>query len=493
MGNISFDAKWDERLESLGITGNVSSISNRESQTEFVPLSFSGNCNPYSADNQLDITVNLKALKLKNLNSFLPEESIALDGTARGTLTVRGKMSEPQIESRIFLERSSIYVHYLNTKYFFSDYINIKPNEITLENFGLTDDEGHQGALNGKVSHKNFSKWKIDVLLGFVDPFLMLNTSNQTEEAFFGKAYGTGFLGISGDLNSLSYQAQIKTEKGTYLGLPMGSSTEDEYDNFITFKSKSDSVVTESKSDLSGLKMNLGIDITPDARFEIIFDKSVGDVISGTGRGHIDLGVDQFSNLSMTGGLDLTEGNYKFTLKNLINKDFIVTPGGRIDWSGDPLAGNLDITAVYKVPASLYDLLNDPQYQGGQRVNVNLGLTLKGAMLNPIIDFDIDLPTVDQMTKSRVDAVLSSDQERNRQAFALLMLRRFVSPPSVSADHSSTSALSANGTELLSSQISNWLGQISDDFNLGFNYNPGDTSVTRKLHLRSAHNFSMTD
>lgn len=489
VGDISFDAKWDERLESLDINGNVSSVLNNDTKTEFVPLSFTGYCRPYNTDNQLDLTVNLKALKLKNLNSFLPKESIALDGTARGSLYIKGKLEAPQLESRIFLERSSVYVHYLNTKYYFSDYLNIKPDEIALENFAITDEEGHQGALNGKVSHKNFSKWKVDVRLAFMEPFLMLNTSSQSEEAFFGKAYGTGYLGVSGDINSLSYQAQVKTEKGTYLGLPMGSSTEDEYDSFITFKTKSDSIATETKRDLSGLKMNFGIDVTPEARFEIIFDKSVGDVISGAGRGHIDLGVDQFSNLSMTGGLDLTEGNYKFTLKNLINKDFTVTPGGRIDWSGDPLAGNLDITAVYKVPASLYDLLNDPQYQGGQRVNVNLGLSLKGPMLNPVIDFDIDLPTVDQMTRSRVSAVLSSDQERNRQAFALLMLRRFVSPPSVTADHSSTSALSANGTELLSSQISNWLGQISNDFNLGFNYNPGDDISNEEIALALSTQF----
>ena len=137
----------------------------------------------------------------------------------------------------------------------------------------------------------------------------------------------------------------------------------------------------------------------------------------------------------------------------------------------------------------MFDLLNDPQYQGGQRVPVDLGLTLKGAMLNPLIDFDIELPTVDQMTRSRVGAILSSDQERNRQAFALLMLRRFVSPPSVTSEHSSTSALSANGTELLSSQISNWLGQISNDFNLGFNYNPGDDISNEEIALALSTQF----
>ena len=489
IGDIYFDALWDDNNKALRLDGNLSAGIASGNVSKFIPLSFNGYYYPNQKDQQLDLTANIKAFKLQTLNAFLPDESILLQGTARGTLAVSGRIDAPKIQSRLFLERSSIYIDYLNTKYFFSSYLNILPDMITLDNIAITDEEGHQGQLTGQLLHSNFRNWNFDLMLDFNQPMLMLNTVEQADVPFFGKAYGSGYLGISGDANSLSYEAQLKTEKGTYLGFPMGSSSEDDYDSFIAFKPKTDSVISEVKSDLSGLKLNLGIDVTSDAKFEVIFDKSVGDVMSGVGKGHLDLGVDQFSNLSMSGGLDLLEGNYKFTLKNLINKDFVITPGGRIDWTGDPMAGNLAITAVYKVPASLFDLLNDPQYQGGQRVPVNLGLSLKGAMLNPLIDFDIELPTVDQMTRSRVGAVLNSDQERNRQAFALLMLRRFVSPPSVSADHSSTSALSANGTELLSSQISNWLGQISNDFNLGFNYNPGDDISNEEIALALSTQF----
>jgi hypothetical protein len=62
-------------------------------------------------------------------------------------------------------------------------------------------------------------------------------------------------------------------------------------------------------------------------------------------------------------------------------------------------------------------------------------------------------------------------------------MRRFVSPPNVTADHSSTNAFAANGTEFLSSQISSWLSQISDDFNLGFNYSPGDDISNEEIAL----------
>ena len=37
------------------------------------------------------------------------------------------------------------------------------------------------------------------------------------------------------------------------------------------------------------------------------------------------------------------------------------------------------------------------------------------------------------------------------------------------------SSLTTTGTELLSNQISNWLSQITDDFDLGFRWTPGST------------------
>jgi hypothetical protein len=46
--------------------------------------------------------------------------------------------------------------------------------------------------------------------------------------------------------------------------------------------------------------------------------------------------------------LELTQGSYLFTLKNLLNKPFEVKPGGTIAWYGDPMAAELDLQAIYK-------------------------------------------------------------------------------------------------------------------------------------------------
>jgi hypothetical protein len=261
----------------------------------------------------------------------------------------------------------------------------------------------------------------------------------------------------------------------------MNTSEDIEMGQFIRFVQKTKRVGVEEKLDLSGVSLNIQIDVTPDAELAIIFDEAVGDVMRGRGSGHISMGISKLSTFDMYGQIEIASGNYLFTLKNLINKDFTVQPGGTISWYGNPYNAELKLAAVYKVNASLSDVLTDAN-SNGQRVPVDLIMNLSGKMMNPGVDFNIQLPTVDPMTRSRFESVVSNEQERNRQAFALLVLRQFVSPPNIVRAETNFGVV-ANSTELLSSQISNWLSQISDDFNLGFNYRTGDQISNDEIAL----------
>jgi hypothetical protein len=55
--------------------------------------------------------------------------------------------------------------------------------------------------------------------------------------------------------------------------------------------------------DLSGVHLNMKVGVTPDARFELIFDPTVGDIISGAAaRGDIAMTVTPSGDFSMKGG-----------------------------------------------------------------------------------------------------------------------------------------------------------------------------------------------
>ena len=483
VGYICVKSTWDNFKKKLRIDGVLEKdVESASVINKLTPLHFAGFYRPDDTESPLDLIATVQDLDLAFINEFLSKDVLQIQGKTSGTLTITGHPDAPQLAGDALLKQANIFIPYLNTRYYLDKHIGIYPDMFTFDSNKVIDEDQNEGVLIGTILHDNFGDWNFDLNINTNGPMLALNTTEEMNTLYYGKAYASGIVNIFGYEDQLEFDCSLRSEAGTVLAMPMSTTGEQTFENFVRFVSKEDSVQTEAV-DLSGLKLNFDLDITPDAEFQIIFDESVGDVMRGNGTGHIKMEINNLSTFNMYGVVELTNGDYLFTLKNLINKNFTIKPGGTIAWYGDPFLAELDLSAVYKVSASLYDLMPDPQYQNGQRVPVNLEMLLTEKMFNPSIDFNITLPSVDGLTRNRVNSIISSDQERNRQAFSLLVLRRFVSPPNVASDHNSTNAFAAQSSEFLSNQVSNWLSQVSDDFNLGFNYSPGDDITNEDISL----------
>ena len=72
-------------------------------------------------------------------------------------------------------------------------------------------------------------------------------------------------------------------------------------------------------------------------------DPVSGDKIKGDGNGNLQIQYGTSSNLTMYGGYTIHEGNYNFSLQQLIRKDFKIREGSRIDFRGDPLNALLNL------------------------------------------------------------------------------------------------------------------------------------------------------
>ena len=82
---------------------------------------------------------------------------------------------------------------------------------------------------------------------------------------------------------------------------------------------------------------------------------------------------------------------------------------------------------------------------------------------------------------------INSDEEMSRQFLYLLVMNSFYPDPSyASAEGATSSGASAMGvttTEMLSNQLSNWLSQISNDFDIGFAYRPGNDISSQEVEV----------
>ncbi len=477
IGNLCVNSTWDSKKERLRADGEIE-------RDSVQPLRFAGNYTPKDEESPLDFLLTMNGFDLSLLNAFIGEDVLGISGYASSMVSLTGTLEEPQLEGDLILRKAELFVPFLQTSYAFNDKIHIDPEMFAFDNVEIFDEEGNPGRLTGQVLHKNFSDWQYDVMVEMDSPMLTMNTKEGDNSDFYGKAYTTGFLDISGYGDQTFFDMTLKSEKGTVFNLPMSASGELQLDSYIQFVNPLDTITKkELKADLSGITMNMQLDVTEDAEFQIIFDEAVGDVMKGRGKGHLSMIINNLSTFNMYGMLEITQGSYLFTLKNLLNKPFEVKPGGSIAWYGDPMAAELDMQAIYKVSASLNDIIPDPTQTSGKRIPINLVMGLQGKMMNPTIGFDLELPQSDQLTQSRLASVISTEQERNRQAFALLVMGRFISPPNITQTGGTGVGLASNGSELVSNQISNWLSQISDDFDLGFNYRPGDKISNEQIEL----------
>ena len=247
--------------------------------------------------------------------------------------------------------------------------------------------------------------------------------------------------------------------------------------------------------------MDLNIDITPDAYGEIIFDLKAGDIIRGRGKGDLHVLLDTKGDFNMFGSLEFTQGAYNFTLFDIINKEFIVKPGSRISWFGDPYEGNMNITASYRQLTSFGPILSDQSYISSPPIKrkypAEVWLKLDGPMLSPQINFDIvaqNLPdnlVVEGKPPVRLQFEFNAfkakldEQELKRQVFSLIVLKRF-SPP----DAFSTSGTLYNSvSELLSNQLSYWLTQVDQNLEINLDLGTLDQEAFNTFQLRLSYSF----
>lgn len=476
IGNLAMVSTWNNTQRILQVNGKLE-------RNDITPLSFAGEYRPNDEISPLDIMLNARDFELDFLNSFMTAGTIELSGKVTGDIAITGTPEAPQVQGRAVPKDVSLYVNYINTRYFVMEEIGLEPDMFTFDHIRCSDQEGHLGYMTGTIAHNNFSEWNFDMTIEMEEEkFLCMDTQANETSLYYGKAYCTGYLNIFGYANNLEFDINLKSESGSVLVLPLGNKGEVVFEDFVRFVDSDLPPVDDSLVDLTGIKLNFNLEITSDLYFEIVFDRAVGDVIGGRGVGNINMDINQFGDFSMYGLIEVVQGNYLFTLKNLVNKEF-KDARGTIAWYGNPYQADIDLRTTYKVSASLYEIMPEENERFRQRVPVNLVLHLQGKLLAPNINFDIELPTVDQITRGRVESAISSEEEKNRQAFALLVLQRFVSPPNVTKEYSGGIGIAENSSELLSSQLSNWLSQISDDFNLGFNYRPGDEISNDEIAL----------
>lgn len=438
----------------------------------------------------LQMEAKIADLNLEVFSPLLRSFASELKGRANGELKIEGSLETPEITGEVSLQESSMKINLLNTVYAFNDRLIFRKDALVFEDILLTDERGGTARFYGELRHNSFNNMEMDL---HFEPrnFLVLNTSPWHNESFYGTATASGRVSIRGTEEQISLDITATTGPNTRFFIPLSSENRVSEYSFITFLEPDSLTETEkfipltSDAEGSSVGLNFNLNVTPDAEVQLIFDSQLGDIIRSRGEGQLNLQMPPNAPLEIYGTYTIDEGDYLFTLGNIINKRFEVESGSTLQWNGDPSDAAIDLNAIYNLKASLYDLIQDEAFR--RRIPVECRLNLTNRLSDPVIGFDIALPTTDEETRSYLQNAVNTEEEMSRQFLSLLVINSFYADPNIAGvsttSSNSATALNATTSELLSNQLSNWLSQISKDVDVGFTYRPGTEISSQEVEL----------
>lgn len=448
----------------------------------------------------LDLQIEADNTNLKFIHHYMSSITPEFNGRATGHVHFYGKFKALTMEGRVFGD-ASMKVDVLNTTYTIKDSIYIEPGGLTFKNNRIFDTQGHQGSVNGYLHYQHFKN--LEYRFNFnVNNMLVMDTKESHDAPFYGTVYGTGNAIIAGNVQEgVNIDVAMTTNRNTNFTYIKDNVTSAASNQFIKFVDKTprravqDSVrlsgfeiaqseVEEEKESDTDIRLNLLIDATPDAIMKIVMDPVGGDYISGRGTGNIRTEFFNKGDVKMFGNYRISQGIYKFSLQEVIRKDFIIKDGSTLAFNGTPLDAMLDISASYTVnSASLNDLMpadaTNTSFIGQTNVKVNCIMDLTGQLTAPTIKLNIELPNERDEIQALVRQYIPTDEQMNMQILYLLGIGKFYTPENADARQSSN-MMSSVLSSTLSGQLNNALSHIIDNnnWNVGTNLSTGEKGWT---------------
>ncbi|MDE5791182.1 MAG: translocation/assembly module TamB [Muribaculaceae bacterium] len=434
------------------------------------------------------------------LKPFMSAFTSDVGGRASGEVKLFGTFKDIDLTGKAFADSIYMKVDYTNVYYHGSDSVILDPGRIIIPSFRLYDKNGNSALFSGFVKHSYFHDPEFDFKLGDAQGLLCYDTNSSINPDWYGTIYASGKGALRGRPGIVVMEMDMTTGANSDFTFVL-SDTQTALDyTFLTFSDKKkeeeeSAIVVEESFEDKFLKkkkeevsvptifaMDLRATVTPEAKMNLIMDPNAGDKITARGGGPLQIHYDTESDqMTMYGKYTLAEGDYNFSLQELILRDFKIREGSNISFNGDPLQANIDILASYRVNTNLSDL--DKSFSTDRDLNrtnvpVDALLKVRGDLQHPEISFDISLPTLTSDVERKVRSIISTDDLMSRQIIYLLALNRFYTPEYMGASSNGGGELASVASSTLSSQLSNIMGQLTDKFTLSpsFRSDKGDFS-----------------
>ena len=492
MGVLDAKADYDDKKQQI----NIDAIANDGPMARTIIKGFIA-----PARDQIDLGIDAWNTRLEFVEYFCNSFMRNTDIHGTGKLRLWGKLSELNLTGEA-VANGTMEISSLNTKYWLeNDTVRLVENNIIFKNDTIRDKDRNIGIVSGRLHHDHLSDLSYDMAVNAKN-LLAYDFKSYGTDTFFGTVWATGNCAIRGKSGEVVIDVNATPEKGSFL--EYNASAPDAIGNqeFIQWRDVTPDTIASAPNTQTpspptqlsptggqgglqtadvgtDLHMNFLINTTPNATLRLLMDKNSGDMIYLNGSGTIRATYYNKGNFDMFGTYLVDHGNYKLTIQNVIKKEFQFQQGGTIVFGGNPYNAAINLQALYTVNGVPLSDLSIGNSFSNNNVRVDCIMNITGSPNNPLVDFDLDLPTVSADAKQMVRSIINSQEEMNQQVIYLLGIGRFYTQEPNNASGQQTQASLAMQSLLsgtISQQINSVLSSMfrSSNWNFGANISPGD-------------------
>ncbi len=410
-------------------------------------------------------------------------------GFLNGEISVKGNMNSPDINGFMKLNKTTINPSLVNTDFTIDEgQINIKNSVVSFDDYLISDAKGNTADFNATFNLQDMSSPVYNVSFNAND-FLLLDKEEDGNSNYFGHISADLKLKASGDAkkNDVFLSANFnKDAEITYTVIseaPTAAKDAGVVQFVVDSVQDADSIANldfgKELEAVKGMNLAVNLGISDKLKVNLITDPVSDEKLDLQGNGNLSLTVEPGGQQSLTGQYTIKKGSYTLRLFDVLKKQFHVKEGSSLTWSGDIMNATANLSAIYKIKTNAIALmqavngqLSESEYEAyNSLIPVQVVMNLKGNLLSPSIDFDIELQ--DENVNSKIESAISelneNESELNMQVFSLLLLNSFSS--GMSEVNLSSYSLENTARQSISNLLTNQLNRFSQQHLKGMDVN----------------------
>lgn len=447
----------------------------------------------------LELDVHANHTNVAFINKYTKSVFSHLTGRASGHVRLFGPFKTMQLEGDLKVEDGELGVPFTGTAYRIpADSLHLRPGLIRFRDVAVYDPQGqpgtpgHQARVDGDLTYTTFNRMHYNVDIHATN-ILGYNFPSQGSMNFWGQVWADGDVNINGEPGRVDINIKARPLRPTRFTYNLSSPDYMMENRFVHYDTRVDrpspsthaaatadtaATATQAEPSATDLRIHFDLDVTPEARLNLLMDAKSGDHIGVEGNGRIRASYYNKGAFEMFGTYRIARGDYGLTLQNIIRKNFRLQEGGTVTFAGNPAGTRLNVTATHTVSGvSLNDLSTRATFSNAS-ARVNCIMNVTGLATQPHLGFDLDILNVNDDEKQMIRSLISTEEERNMQVIYLLGIGRFYTLDYRDGEQNQ-SAMAMNS--LLSSTLSGQINQMfqnmigRNNWNVGANLSTGET------------------